>query len=317
METVVTSSPQVAAQFLRAGQTVIFPTETVYGLGANALDAVAVLGIYTAKNRPADNPLIVHIYSHDQIIQLGQNVPDYAWTLVEKFWPGPLTLLVYKQPIVPDTTTAGSDKVCLRWPSLPIAQEFLRECGLPVAAPSANLSGRPSPTRWQDCLEDMQGRVAAILTGPDASFGLESTIVDCTGAFPVLIRPGSVTLEQLAQVVPTIQLPTQSSASILPGTKYRHYSPRAQVFILDKSRLISGVSEPFAYIGLTDPAGFLSQPPLFQLITADVAEYGRELFAFFRECDRRHLPAIYAEPVAPQGVGRALMNRLSKASNQD
>jgi len=132
METVVTSSPQVAAQFLRAGQTVIFPTETVYGLGANALDAVAVLGIYTAKNRPADNPLIVHIYSHDQIIQLGQNVPDYAWTLVEKFWPGPLTLLVYKQPIVPDTTTAGSDKVCLRWPSLPIAQEFLRECGLPV-----------------------------------------------------------------------------------------------------------------------------------------------------------------------------------------
>ena len=317
METVVTASPQQAAQFLRAGQTVIFPTETVYGLGANALDAAAVLGIYTAKNRPADNPLIVHIYNLDQINQLGRNVPDYAWKLVEKFWPGPLTVLVYKQPIVPDTTTAGSDKVCLRWPSLPIAQVFLRECGLPVAAPSANLSGRPSPTRWQDCLEDMQGRVAAILTGPDATFGLESTIVDCTGAFPVLMRPGSVTLEQLAQVVPVIKLPAQASTLILPGTKYRHYSPRAQVIILTTNHLPMSVSGPFAYIGLTDPAQFLSQPPTYQLMVTDVAEYGRELFAFFRECDRRNLPTIYAEPIAPQGVGRALMNRLSKAASQN
>ncbi len=312
----MTDSPQMAAQFLRAGQTVIFPTETVYGLGANALDATAVLDIYTAKNRPADNPLIVHIYNPNQITQLGRNVPDYAWTLVEKFWPGPLTLLVYKQPIVPDTTTAGSDKVCLRWPSLPLTQEFLRECGLPVAAPSANLSGRPSPTRWQDCLEDMEGRVAAILTGPDATFGLESTILDCTGTFPVLMRPGSITLEQLAQVVPAIQLPSQATALILPGTKYRHYSPRAQVIILTANQLPLDFSGPFAYIGLTDPAQFFSQPPTHQLIVTDVTEYGSELFAFFRECDRRNLPAIYAEPVPPQGVGRALMNRLSKAASQ-
>lgn len=318
LETVITASPREAAAFLRAGQTVIFPTETVYGLGANALDAQAARKIYQAKNRPADNPLIVHIYDLEQIKQLGRDLPPYAWQLVQSFFPGPLTILVYKQQLVPDTTTAGSDKVCLRMPSLPLAQEFLRECGLPVAAPSANLSGRPSPTRWQDCLEDMQGRVAAILTGPEASFGLESTIVDCTGEFPVLMRPGGVSLEALAQVVPDVQLAEQlkqATGQILPGSKYRHYSPQAQVVILHQSQMFLKSGEPYAYIGLTPPAAFFTAPPAYSLVASSVAEYGRELFAFFRESDRRHLPVIYAQPVDQHGLGRALMNRLAKAAS--
>ncbi len=172
----MTDSVELAARLLRQGELVIFPTETVYGLGANALDPLAVAGIYTAKVRPADNPLIVHIHSLDQVKDLARDVPDYARELMRVFFPGPLTLLFYKTPVIPAATTAGSSKVCLRMPSLPLAHHLLEECGLPLAAPSANLSGRPSPTRWQDCLEDMGGRVAAILKGPDAIFGLNQQL---------------------------------------------------------------------------------------------------------------------------------------------
>jgi L-threonylcarbamoyladenylate synthase len=319
-QTIITNSVVEAAAFLRQGQPVIFPTETVYGLGANALDPQAAQRIYTAKNRPADNPLIVHIYKLDQITQLAKAVPAYAWELVARFFPGPLTILVYKQALIPDTTTAGSAKVCLRMPSSKLAQEFLQECDLPVAAPSANLSGKPSPTRWQDCLEDMQGRVAAILTGPAATFGLESTIVDCTGTFPVLMRPGSITFEMLRQIVPTVQLAEQLKESadtktILPGSKYRHYSPRASVILLEPDSASFEPHAAFGYIGLRDPAEIFKVAPAYSLKVADLEEYGRELFAFFRESDRRNLPLIYAQTVAVSGVGRALMNRLLKASS--
>lgn len=318
MQTVITASTREAASYLRAGQTVIFPTETVYGLGANALDPEAVLKIYAAKNRPADNPLIVHVYNFWQVHQYAHNVPPYAERLMEKFMPGPFTILLPKKPIVPDATTAGSDKICLRMPSLAITQEFLRECSLPVAAPSANLSGKPSPTRWQDCLEDMDGRVAAILTGPDAMLGLESTIVDCTGSFPVLMRPGSVTFEDLRQVVPTAQLAEQlqnHQAPVLPGSKYRHYSPQATVEIISVvQNKVLELNQPFAYIGLTAPEKFFATVPAYQLVAKSVNEYAHSLFAFFRECDRRELPLIYAEATSEQGLGRALMNRLRKAA---
>lgn len=318
MQTVITASSREAASFLRAGQTVIFPTETVYGLGANALDSDAVLKIYAAKNRPADNPLIVHVYNFWQIRQYARAVPAYAERLMERFMPGPFTVLLHKQPNVPDVTTAGSDKVCLRMPSLPITQEFLRECSLPVAAPSANLSGKPSPTRWQDCVEDMEGRVAAILTGPDAIVGLESTIVDCTGDFPVLMRPGSITFEDLRQVIPTTQLAEQlqnHQAPVLPGSKYRHYSPQAKVEIINTtptSRLEP--EQPFAYIGLVASENFFATAPAHQLVAKSLNEYAHSLFAFFRECDRRELPLIYAQATGEQGLGRALMNRLHKAA---
>src|SRR5690348_2637289 len=200
MKTLLTDRPDEAAKLLQAGQTVIFPTETVYGLGADATNPDAVAAIYAAKQRPADNPLIVHIWNTGQVDELAWNIPGYARQLIAQFFPGPFSILLPKRPLIPDITTAGSSKVCLRMPSLGLAREFIKLAGRPVAAPSANLSGRPSPTRWQDCLEDMDGRVGAILTGPEATHGLESTIVDGSGPHPVLLRPGAISLEQLAQI---------------------------------------------------------------------------------------------------------------------
>ncbi|NWJ96425.1 MAG: threonylcarbamoyl-AMP synthase [Chloroflexi bacterium] len=310
VQTLVTDSIKDAARLLRQGELVIFPTETVYGLGANALDALAVVRIYQAKQRPADNPLIVHIHCLDQVEELVQDVPDYAWDLMHTFFPGPLTLLLPKRPIVPDATTAGSSKVCLRMPSSPLACRFIKECAVPIAAPSANLSGRPSPTRWQDCLEDMAGRVAAILKGPEAAFGLESTIVDCTGSTPMLMRPGAISLEELTTVVPTTHLaPTQTNL-VLPGMKYRHYAPQAHVHLLAPGESPLAPEQSAAYIGLTPPA-FVSG---YTLLVHSPQEYAHSLFAFFRECDRRAIRAIYAERVSEVGMGRAIMNRLNKAA---
>lgn len=308
--TQVTDSVEEAARLLRQGELVIFPTETVYGLGANALNPQAVAGIYRAKQRPADNPLIVHIYALEQVKELARDVPDYAWDLMRQFFPGPLTLLFHKQAVVPDATTAGSSKVCLRMPSLPLARQFLEACGVPVAAPSANLSGRPSPTRWQDCREDMEGRVAAILKGPEATFGLESTIVDCTGPVPVLMRPGAITLEELAQIVPTITTNPAHNKVALPGMKYRHYAPHAQVYLISRGENPALIEQPVAYIGLHEPP-FTTE---FCLLVHSYQEYGHRLFAFFRECDRRGVKQIYAEKVGEAGLGRAIMNRLHKAA---
>lgn len=308
MKTVVTTSVTEAAQFLQKGQTVIFPTETVYGLGADATNAYAVAAIYAAKQRPADNPLIVHIWDKSQVDELAKDIPAYARLLIDKFFPGPFTLLLPKRAIVPDITTAGSSKVCLRMPASEIARDLIRATGRPLAGPSANLSGRPSPTRWQDCLEDMDGRVAAILVGPDATFGLESTIVDASGEKPVLLRPGAVTLEELRQYVPDI-LTQPVTPTVTPGSKYRHYAPKATVRLLDVGEVPTPTPEGAAYIGLHAPAF----PVELQLVATDLADYAHRLFSFFRECDRQKISVIYAEKVAPAGLGLALMNRLQKA----
>lgn len=310
LKTLVTDSVKEAASLLKQGSLVIFPTETVYGLGANALDAEAIAGIYRAKKRPADNPLIVHIHKLEQVEELAHSVPKYAWDLLESFFPGPITLLLPKRPLVPDATTAGSSSVCLRMPSLPLARQFLKECDLPVAAPSANLSGRPSPTRWQDCLEDMLGRVSAILQGPEATFGLESTIVDCTGSAPILMRPGAISLEELAEVVPDIRLTSSQPEKVLPGMKYRHYAPKAQVRLTEPEATVLLPEESRAYIGLHNP-NFKTD---YTVIAQSLQDYAYQLFAFFRECDRRGISCIYAEKINEAGLGRAIMNRLSKAA---
>jgi L-threonylcarbamoyladenylate synthase len=310
MKTLITDHPEEAAELLRAGQTVIFPTETVYGLGADATNPAAVTAIYAAKQRPADNPLIVHIWHHDQVDELACNLPDYARQLIREFFPGPVSLLLPKRPLIPDITTAGSSKVCLRMPSLELARRFLELSGRPVAAPSANLSGRPSPTRWQDCLEDMDGRVGAILTGPEAAFGLESTIVDASGPVPVLLRPGAITLEQLRLVVPEIATNQKLVREITPGMKYRHYAPEARVYLVTPGEVPALPVDRAGYIGLTPPAF----EPAYQLLAANLQDYGRQLFSFFRECDRRGLNTILAQTVDQKGLGRAIMNRLRKAA---
>jgi L-threonylcarbamoyladenylate synthase len=310
MKTLITDSPEEAAALLQAGQTVIFPTETVYGLGADATNPEAVTAIYAAKQRPADNPLIVHIWHTGQVDELAYNLPDYARRLIPEFFPGPFSLLLPKRPIIPAITTAGSSKVCLRMPSLELARHFLKLADRPVAAPSANLSGRPSPTRWQDCLEDMDGRVGAILTGPEAVFGLESTLVDASGTVPVLLRPGAITLEQLRQVVPEIETNPKLVSEITPGMKYRHYAPKARVYLVEPGEIPDLPTNRSGYIGLNPPAF----APAFQLLAGNLEEYGKQLFSFFRECDRRGLSAILAQKVTQKGLGRAIMNRLRKAA---
>jgi L-threonylcarbamoyladenylate synthase len=309
LETLITDNIAQAAELLKAGQLVIFPTETVYGLGADATNPEAVAAVYRAKQRPADNPLIVHIWHDAQVDEYAQDIPDYARALIAAFCPGPFSILLPKRSIIPDITTAGSSKVCLRMPSLPVALQFLEATGLPVAAPSANLSGRPSPTRWQDCLEDMDGRVAAILTGPEATHGLESTIVDGSGPRPVLLRPGAISLEQLAQIVSNIQSHPGEDAPITPGMKYRHYAPQARVQLVEPGQTPELSGPQVAYIGLTPPA-FENG---YTYLATSPEDYARQLFAFFRECDRRHIVCIYAEKVVQKGIGRAIMNRLSKA----
>lgn len=312
MKTLLTDRPEEAAPLLRAGQTVVFPTETVYGLGGDATNPAAVAAIYAAKQRPADNPLIVHIWHTGQVDELAFNIPGYARDLMAQFFPGPFSMLLPKRPIIPDVTTAGSSKVCLRMPALELAREFLRLADRPVAAPSANLSGRPSPTRWEDCLEDMDGRVGAILKGPEAVFGLESTIVDASGPVPVLLRPGAITLEMLRRVVSEIATDPNLVAETTPGMKYRHYAPHAKVYLVEPGEIPPIFPGRAGYIGLTPPAFAVE----FEMALGSLEDYARQLFSFFRECDRRGLTAIFAERVEAEGLGRAIMNRLRKAAGE-
>lgn len=232
-----------AAAALRAGCLVAFPTETVYGLGANALDAEAIRHIFTAKGRPADNPLIVHIVDPADIADLAVAVSDDAGSLLAAFSPGPLTLILKKKQLVPATVTAGLDTVAIRIPAHPVARELIRQAGVPVAAPSANRSGRPSPTRAWHVKQDLWGRVSYILDGGSCAYGLESTVLDLSGEQPVILRPGSITAEQIRQVVGKVCLAAdpvddvkpenRSGTPRSPGLKYRHYAPRARLLVAD------------------------------------------------------------------------------------
>ena len=194
------------AEILRAGETVIFPTETVYGLGANALDEEAVSKIYKAKGRPSDNPLIVHIGDKKQVYNLVRSVTKEAEIVMDKFWPGPITIILNKKDIIPKRTSGGLDTVAIRMPSNKIANALIKEANIPIAAPSANISGRPSPTRAKHVYEEMNHRVSGIIMGNDCVYGLESTVLDLTGEIPTILRPGSITKEDLEQVIGTVNI---------------------------------------------------------------------------------------------------------------
>ena len=225
------------ASHLKGGEVVGFPTETVYGLGADATNADAVKKIFEAKGRPSDNPLICHIASKDQIKDLVAEITPVAQKLIDSFMPGPVTVIMKKSSIIPDEVTAGLDTVGVRMPSNPVANKFLKACGVPVAAPSANLSGRPSPTGARSVLEDMDGYIYAVIDGGDSKFGLESTVVDCTGTTPVILRPGAVTKADIDSVLKEGEAVMSGSLADketpkAPGMKYRHYAPYAQVEIM-------------------------------------------------------------------------------------
>ncbi len=311
MKTILTRSPAEAAEIIKRGGIVAFPTETVYGLGANVFDEQAIAKIFEAKRRPNDNPLIAHIGRIEDIKLLVSEITESAQKFIEAFFPAALTLVLPKAAGVPLIATANLETIGVRMPKNDLAQEFLRACKMPLVAPSANLSGRPSPTTWQAVFEDLDGRIDCVLQGEPTEIGLESTVVDCTSNVPLVLRSGAITLEQLQQIVletTSYQL-REDEQPRSPGLKHRHYSPRAKVVLLSSKFKVKS-SKSSAFIGLDKPE------ENFDLvkICASVEDYAHEVFNFFRECDRENIENIYCQTVEEVGIGLALMDRLKRAA---
>ncbi len=318
-----------AAELLQQGKLVIIPTETVYGLAANALDGEAVKRIFTAKGRPQDNPLIVHISDIEQIDPLVKEVPVAARMLAEKFWPGPLTMVMPKSALVPDVTSGGLETVAIRMPSHPTARQIIRCCGLPLAAPSANLSGSPSPTTAHRCAQDMDGRVEAIVMDEDSQVGVESTVIALHGEDVLVLRPGAVTPEDLARVLgeehvsvhPSITAPLAPGMKAeSPGMKYKHYAPRAEVTILRGSReafaefTLRHSGEEGVYLLRFEEDDSSELPGLCYGSAEDPSSQAHRLFEALRELDELGAKTVYAHAPNTDGVGLAVYNRLLRAA---
>lgn len=318
-----------AAAVLKNGGLVVFPTETVYGIGANANDEKAVRSIFTAKGRPQDNPLIVHIADEEQLSGLAENVPDTARILFDAFSPGPLTIVLKKKPSLPDSVTAGLDTVAVRIPSNPVARELLKRCAFPVAAPSANTSGRPSPTSYDMAFSDMNGKADIIIDGGNCEYGLESTVVSLnpSGKTVTVLRPGAVTAEMIREalkgkgrfrIVSSLRSGKTRKARS-PGTKYAHYQPKARVIVMKnptitkiKRFLLKKKGKRTALLHFRPLAGLPEQ--LLDIRFHSPAEYARKLYQSFHDLDRLHADIILAEAIPEKGIGIAVMNRLEKAS---
>jgi len=311
VKTILTTSPAEAAGFVRSGGIVAFPTETVYGLGANVFDEAAIAKVFAAKKRPLDNPLIAHVATTEQIGVVVKETTDSARRLIDVFFPGPLTVVLRKRDDIPSIATAGLDSIGVRIPRSPLAQELLDLCRAPVVAPSANRSGCPSPTTWHAVFEDLNGRIDCILQGDPTEIGLESTVVDCMTEPPRVLRPGAVSVAQLQEVVPTIEVGggTSDTPARSPGLRHQHYSPSAKVVVINADDEVRGI-ENAGYIGLSAPNG----TPRMKKICADVDEYARSVFHFFREGDRAGIKTIYCEEIDETGIGAALMDRIRRAS---
>lgn len=329
----LTSSPedlQQAAKILKDGGLVAFPTETVYGLGANALDAAAVKNIFSAKGRPADNPLIVHLSCWEEVYTICEKIPPIAKTLADRFWPGPLTMLLPRRSNLPDVVTAGLSTVGVRCPNHPLALKLIRAAGVPIAAPSANRSGKPSPTEFSHLIKDLDGRVDALLDGGPCQIGVESTVLDVTSTPPRLLRPGGVTLPMLQEVLGEIQIDDAVMAEISPGAvvrspgmKYRHYAPAAPVTILqgspeDVRRYLLRKKEKGVRFAILcydeESAGYPDVPFLCYGSREDPLSLSHHLFSALRQLDQWKLDHIYAR--CPEGDLNflAVENRLKKAA---
>ena len=324
-----------AAEVIKNGGVVAFPTETVYGLGANALKEECVKKIFVAKGRPQDNPLIVHVASKN-IDEYVKNIPDVANKLIDKFWPGPLTLILEKRNIIPMETSANLDTIGIRMPSNKIAMELIKESGVPIAAPSANISGRPSPTNIERCVEDLKGRVDYILGGEISEVGLESTIVDCTVYPPMVLRPGGITLEMLREVDENIEIDkgllnnSKEFKPKAPGMKYRHYAPNAKLKIIrgNNKKTIEKINEMVQnYIDEEKSVGILTTKensnkyPNGKVVILgeenNLEEIASNLFNVLREFNDLGVDIILAEAFNEEGIGVAIMNRLNKAAGYD
>lgn len=328
----------IAAELLRSGSVVAIPTETVYGLGANALDPEAVEKIYKAKGRPSDNPLIVHIAEKEKVIELTEKVTKKAEILMDKLWPGPLTLVLKKSTIIPEIITAGLDTVAVRMPGHPVARELIRLAGVPVAAPSANASGKPSTTTAQHVLDDMEGKIAMVVDAGVSQVGLESTVLDVSVDPPVLLRPGGITPSQIEKFIGPIDMDKTilgkiSSENIpkSPGMKYTHYAPKAHVVIVrskniekqtDKiSELAKKAGSEGKKVGICATHQTKDLYSGFEILSMGDRDnpetIAASLFALLREFDDRGVDIIFAEAVDEHEVGLAIMNRMVKAAGYD
>ena len=321
-----------AADILRQGGLVGIPTETVYGLGANALDAEAVNKIFEAKGRPQDNPLIIHIPGPQWLPRYCEDVPPLAYTLARKFWPGPLTMILKRKPIVPDATTAGLDTVGMRCPAHPLCRAIIAAADVPIAAPSGNTSGRPSPTTAGHMLEDMDGKIDAIVDGGPCAVGVESTIIDLTCTPPRLLRPGGVTLEQLQDALGQVEVDPAVTRLMgageqpkAPGMKYRHYAPKAPVTVVagepkKAAEYIAAHAAPEDGVICFDEfkdlftKGHQTRPVMDLGPAGDKGEQARHIFDALRAFDHTAVTAIWAQCPDTDGIGLAIANRLNKAA---
>jgi L-threonylcarbamoyladenylate synthase len=324
-----------AADIIQRGGLVAFPTETVYGLGANALDGGAVLRLFEAKKRPLDNPPIVHVAEVSDVYPLVTSVPKKAELLMKQFWPGPLTLVFRHSPNVPKESTAGLDTIAIRMPNHPVAQALIRQSKRPIAAPSANLSGKPSPTTAEHVFMDLNGRIDAIIDGGAANIGVESTVVDVSCDPPMLLRPGGTPFEALKAVVPELRLHPFVEAEVelplelirSPGMKHKHYAPKAEVILVEgnveavvsKIKELSDeyrVKQAKVAILATDQtmAGYKAYIVKSMGSRHNLATVAANLFRLLREVDEVGVEVILAESVPQEGLGLAVMNRLRKAS---
>ena len=326
---------RIAADIIKKGGLAAFPTETVYGLGADALNSNAVLSLFEAKKRPRDNPPIVHVADPKDISKLAKEVPSKAKMLTEKFWPGPLTLISKRSQNVPSVTVCGLETIAVRMPNHKVALALIRESQCPIAAPSANLAGRPSPTTAQHVLEDLDGRIDAVLDAGPTCVGVESTVLDMTVDPPQILRPGGVSYEMLKEVLSKVELSAFASAERevaieevrSPGLRHKHYAPRAEVVVVEGevSAVVGKVKELVAfYMQKGNKVGVLVTDETVDCYSEgfvkslgsrkDLAEIARNLFRLLREFDFEGVDIIIAEGVPPHGLGLAIMNRLRKAS---
>ncbi len=323
-----------AAEILRNGGLVAIPTETVYGLGANALDESASKKIYEAKGRPSDNPLIAHISCMDELQALVKEIPEAGQKLAEKYWPGPLTMIFPKKEIVPYGTTGGLETVAVRMPSDPVANRLIKLAGIPVAAPSANTSGRPSPTKAEHVVEDMNGKIEMIIDSGEVGIGVESTIVDVSGEVPMLLRPGAITMEMLRETLGEVEIDPAilgpMSADMkpkAPGMKYRHYAPQAEMTLVEgeMEKVVEFINrEAKLALEAGKKVGIICTEESRELYTCGILEVigsreheetvAHNLFAVLRDFDDRKVDCIFSESFSKDRLGQAIMNRLCKAA---
>lgn len=323
-----------AADILKKGGLVVFPTETVYGLGADALNIEAVNNIFKAKGRPQDNPLIVHVGDIDMVPRLVKEIPPSAKKIMDRFFPGPITVIMKKSDLVPMVTSAGLSTVGIRMPENIIARELIREAGVPVAAPSANTSGKPSPTEVKRCVEDLDGKVDFIIGGGKCSYGLESTVIDCSVYPPVILRPGRITLEMLQEIDKNIYIDggliTGNERPKAPGMKYKHYAPKAKVKIIQGSmqKTVEKINKIVQYnIDDKSKVGIMATDETKELYKEgrvislgsreDPETIGSNLFETLRLLDDLGVDLILSESFEESGIGIAIMNRLKKSAGFD